>query len=118
VVSVSGITDLCDTALWADPVIVYDIRALTDDSVPAHWASASPVTWLDAGDPPTLLVHGAADNLVPVSQLFRLNQRSDATGATEQLVIFPGEDHYFSYEAFVNTVEATDLFLRERFPDR
>ncbi|MHC4947887.1 MAG: alpha/beta hydrolase fold domain-containing protein [Planctomycetota bacterium] len=34
--------------------------------------AASPVTWVDAGDPPMLIVHGTADRLVPVAQARRL----------------------------------------------
>jgi acetyl esterase/lipase len=54
--SLAGPTDLRPLA-WIEPELFPD-RVV-----------ASPVTWLDAGDPPTLVVLGDRDELVPLSQL-------------------------------------------------
>jgi acetyl esterase/lipase len=60
----------------------------------AAWHARSP-----AGGPqpphPTLLLHGDADQLVPVGQAHRLAARREAAGLPTKLVIYPGAPHGF-----------------------
>jgi acetyl esterase/lipase len=55
-------------------------------------ASVSPIRFADERDPPTLLVHGAADP-VPVSNSQRLVDRLRAVGAKADLEVIPGVSH-------------------------
>jgi len=48
---------------------------------------ASPLVHVSADDPPTLLVHGNADDRVPVDQALRLDAALDATGVDSTAVI-------------------------------
>jgi acetyl esterase/lipase len=54
---------------------------------------ASPTTYVDARDPPMLVIHGAADKLVAPAQSTELHERLLAAGVQSHLVMIPGVDH-------------------------
>lgn len=58
-------------------------------------AANSPIHFVDAGDPPTLIISGDADKGVPVSQSETLHAALDKAGVENQLKIMPGADHDF-----------------------
>ncbi|HEY6295127.1 MAG TPA: prolyl oligopeptidase family serine peptidase [Streptosporangiaceae bacterium] len=62
-------------------------------SVPDLARQASPVTHASAAAPPVLLMHGAADDLVPPAQSTRLAQALQAAGAAVELELVPGATH-------------------------
>jgi len=62
-------------------------------AVPGNYVAASPVDQVSSGDPPTFLVHGAKDPLVPVSQSEELAAVLTDAGVRNQLVVIPGGGH-------------------------
>jgi acetyl esterase/lipase len=58
-------------------------------------AKASPVTFVDAKDPPFLLVHGDQDRTVPVGQSREMFERLKAAGVKADYKELPGYDHSF-----------------------
>lgn len=54
---------------------------------------ASPITWVDADDPPVLLVHGAADRVVPVVQSFSLFETLRDVGVDVEYFTIPNRPH-------------------------
>jgi len=44
------------------------------------YAEASPVNYLDKNDPPTLILHGTSDRLVPIGQSDNLKEKLDSLG--------------------------------------
>ncbi len=58
-------------------------------------AAVSPLTYLDAKDPPFLLIHGDSDKVVPVAQSLEAYDRMKATGVPVEKIVFPGIDHSF-----------------------
>lgn len=60
---------------------------------PATLTNASPVSHASAGDPPFLLVHGTADEVVPYSQSVELARRLKAAGVAAELVSVTGGTH-------------------------
>ena len=54
---------------------------------------ASPVAYVDADDPPVLLIHGGADPLVPLSQPQRLIRVMSGAGATAELHMIEDAGH-------------------------
>ena len=59
-------------------------------------AVSSPLPLVGPGAPPTLLVHGDADTVVPLEQSVRLHEALQAAGASSRLVVVPGADHGFT----------------------
>lgn len=58
-------------------------------------ASISPIHFVDAADPPTLIISGGADRGVPISQSETMHAALDEAGVENQLEIFPDADHDF-----------------------
>jgi acetyl esterase/lipase len=59
----------------------------------ALWAEASPQTHVSAKTPPTLLIHGDADDLVPYSQSAGYEAALRAAGVPTTLLTVPGGKH-------------------------
>ena len=86
-----------------------DLLALPDDNKPtvakflyatpeedrAKWQFASPVNHIRSKGPAILLLHGAADDSVPVSQSLDFAKRYRAAGNSAEVHIFPTAPHAF-----------------------
>ena len=64
-------------------------------AVPDLAREASPVTHASAAAPPVLLMHGAADALVPPAQSERLAKKLAAAGSAVELELVPGASHFW-----------------------
>lgn len=66
-----------------------------DDSeaLRARYREASPITWVDADSPPTLLVHGGRDELVFPRQTERLAERLEAARVPHFALMLPWATH-------------------------
>jgi dipeptidyl aminopeptidase/acylaminoacyl peptidase len=47
---------------------------------PELYREASPIQYLDKNDPPTMIIHGTSDELVPISQSDMLKSKLDSLG--------------------------------------
>jgi acetyl esterase/lipase len=65
----------------------------TSDRTAALMAQASPVTYINAGDPPILTFHGTKDQLVPFDQATTLQAALEKAGVTHKLVPLEGGGH-------------------------
>ncbi|HLK76765.1 MAG TPA: alpha/beta hydrolase [Streptosporangiaceae bacterium] len=84
-------------------------------SVPDLARQASPVTHAHPGVPPVLLVHGAADDLVPAAQSVRLAEALRRAGAQVELELVPGASHFWKGAGDVAAIIARSIgFLRAR----
>jgi Esterase/lipase len=69
---------------------------------PDLYREASPMTFLDKSDPPTLILHGTADNLVPISQSDSLKAQLDRLGIPNVYCRVPGWPHTMDLAQRVN----------------
>lgn len=84
-----------------------DLRRMTgpSDRFPAldfpndQAAAISPILFVDAKDPATLIVHGDADELVPLSSGQSIYDALKKAGARTELVVIKGGDHGFRNDA-------------------
>ena len=53
----------------------------------------SPIGYVKSNMPPTLIIHGDADRLVPLYQAQLFKKRAEAVGAPVQLIVREGKDH-------------------------
>ena len=58
-------------------------------------ASVSPILSVDSADPPTLIMLGDADTVVPPAQGQAMHEALDKAGVENVLKVFPGADHDF-----------------------
>jgi len=89
----------------------------------ALYAAASPVTQVGANSPPTLLIHGDADKVVPYEQSIAMQSALRNAGAPTKLVTVPGGEHGADFGGgshpewpnyFAETVGWFDKYLRGR----
>jgi dipeptidyl aminopeptidase/acylaminoacyl peptidase len=93
VVSLAGVCDLARAARTnTGEGAVPDLLGGMPDDVPERYAVASPAALVPLGVP-TLLVHGDADDRVPVEQSRRYAARARAAGDDVELVELPGVGH-------------------------
>lgn len=89
----------------------------TPVSDPERYALLSPVTYIDAQSPPTLIVQGQRDTGVQASISTDLAARLDAAGVANELLLLPATEHGFDavFGAFASQIarERVDAFLRE-----
>ena len=62
---------------------------------PDRYARVSSDSYITAGAPPTLILVGEADHLVPVDGTYRFADRAGAAGVEVELVAVPYADHVF-----------------------
>ena len=80
----------------------------------------SPIYFVTSQLPPTLIIHGAADTVVPLQQAEAFVQRAKAVGATNvQLITRPGKGHgwgdfWRSSEDVTAFANWFDRYLRNR----
>ena len=68
------------------------------DFAPEKAAGISPLLFVSEDDPPTLLVHGDADQLVPLSNSERIKAAFDEAEVTSKLIVIEGAAHGFRGE--------------------
>jgi alpha-L-fucosidase 2 len=95
VAGVIGFYGIYDVPLWIRQrgEVPRNIASYLPDVQPATLRAASPVEYITSGSPPILLVHGSADNGVPVAQSERLCAAAKANGVPCELMIVDGAPH-------------------------
>jgi acetyl esterase/lipase len=93
VISGAGPQDL--TTLPEVDVIV-EFLGGTPDEVPEHYVMASPISHVDASEPPFLFVHGTGDVFVKLEQSERMRDALESAGNTAQVLALQGGGHLFN----------------------
>lgn len=70
--------------------------SLADPVVLKRAPRASPLTYIDRGEPPFLVIHGEADNMVPISQSEMLATALRNAGVSVTFIRLPGVGHGFA----------------------
>ncbi len=102
-----------------------DLRRLTgpNDRFPAlnfdqeKAAAISPILHADAGDPPTLLIHGDADDLVDISNSEIMHAEFQKQGVKTDFITIPGAGHGFRGEDAQQAGAATLAWFEEHLLD-
>ena len=79
VVDIYGPTDLTTEYSRNHPLVTSFITRSFEEA-PDLYMEASPIQYLDKNDPPTMILHGTSDDLVPISQSDQLKARLDSLG--------------------------------------
>jgi len=79
--------------------------------------AASPLTYVRAGLPPVISIHGDADPLVPYQHSVRLQDALQKAGVVDELVTIPGGGHgNFSVDQWQRAYAAVEKFLAANVP--
>jgi acetyl esterase/lipase len=101
--------DLPDAAVKILDDFLGDKRA----NVPEQVRLASPITYVDANDAPTLIFHGTKDPLVPVTQAWIMANRMTDAGMPGRIELIVGAGHGWLDENFQRTLDASFDFLEQ-----
>ena len=100
VVSLAGVVDLVRSAKSTEPGggvelrrAIEDFLAATPDQSPSRYAMASPTSLLPIGVP-QLILHGTADDRVPLQQSHDYAAAASAAGDPTELLELDGVDHF------------------------
>lgn len=80
---------------------------------PADAESVSPIHFASADDPPTLLIHGDQDELVPILHSERMESALDEAGVANEFIVIEGAAHGFRGEDGRAAAQATVDFFRQ-----
>ncbi|WP_112662250.1 dienelactone hydrolase family protein [Microvirga flavescens] len=67
--------------------------------------------------PPTLILHGALDAVVPVANAYALDALLTRRAVTHDIHIYPGQGHGFRGKAQADAIQRVIAFLRTHMPD-
>jgi acetyl esterase/lipase len=82
-----------DMTLLPQVDVVTEFVGGTQDDVPELYAAASPITYVAAGAPPFLFIHGTDDWFVDIEHSQRMQSALDDVGTTSKLLSIPGGGH-------------------------
>ena len=108
VVNIYGPVDLTTPYARNQPLVKNFLGHSFEDS-PELYKYASPVTWLHDSCPPTLILHGTSDNLVPVSQADMLKEKLDSLGIPVEYYRLPFWPHAMDVAKRVNDFAAKQM---------
>lgn len=108
------------------PPVELAMRSLSDAigqlmgpaAAPADYQAASPVTYAHSDFPPTMLIHGTKDELVPWRASLQMYEALDRAGAQAELHLYSGLPHAFdANSAYSRTIsDLIHLFLQRNMP--
>lgn len=119
VVDLFGPTDMTDLYNHpASPLVPSSAIALivgaTPSSNPALYQQSSPINFVNAQSPPTILFHGGLDPLVSPSQSIALSNALQAAGVAQQYIFYPTEFHGWTSPNLTDTFDKIAEFLRNK----
>ena len=121
VVDYFGPTDLLDIYEnpWHPllPMALQVLTGSTPEANPDIYIQSSPISFVDAQSPPTLIMHGTADTVVLISQSQKLDQALKAAGVPHEFATFQGETHgWWQATNMSRSFDHIVAFLKEYLP--
>lgn len=114
-VSFYGPVDLPRLFVNSDPSIPWTLKNITNATLqtnPTIFTESSPINYVTSAAPPTLLLHGDADTLIPLEQATMLHEKLDGLGVRNNLVIYPGEGHGWEGDNLTDSFNKVELFIK------
>jgi Esterase/lipase len=96
------------------PKLIREFLGGTEAEKRDAYKAASPVTYVDKDDAPTLIYHGMKDRLVPFAQAEKMAEVMDRAGMPGRVELLLNADHGWGGAELTRTVEGTAAFLAEQ----
>ncbi len=94
-------------------ILLGQLTGSTPSGNPAAYDEQSPVNFVDTQVPPTIILHGGADTVVPVSQALLLTHKLDSVHATYQYITYPQEGHGWVGNNLEDSFDKITTFLNQ-----
>ena len=80
-------------------------------------SDASPVHNISKGSPPTIILTGTKDKIVPVETIMNYKKIMESVGSRCDVILYDGAEHAFFNrgEDFIDTVLKSDIFLKSNW---
>jgi acetyl esterase/lipase len=116
VVDFFGPVDLEDmynhpASVFAPPAAVAAVIGGTPASNPGIYQQSSPLNFVTAQSPPTIIFQGGVDPLVAPSQAVALDAKLQAMGVVHQYIFYPTESHGWVGANLTHSFNAIQVFL-------
>ncbi len=116
VVDFFGPTDLVDmynnpASIFAPPAALAAVAGAIPTTNLALYQQSSPITFVTAQSPPTIILQGGADILVSPSQSVALKNKLQSFGVIHQYVLYPGENHGWTGANLTDSFDKIAVFL-------
>lgn len=117
VVDLFGPTDMAwmfnshPAASLIQPVIV-NVMGSTPTANATAYTNGSPINFVSATTPPTIIFHGTNDELVPISESVKLQAKLTLNGVSNQYVIYNGEAHGWVGANLTDTYNRAIAFIK------
>jgi acetyl esterase/lipase len=101
-----------DALILFNPVFDNGPGGYGHDRVTDYWQDFSPLHNIDKSMPPTLVMLGTKDVLVPVSAAEKYKARMEESGLRCDLILYEGQPHgFFNKDKYSETMSETEAFL-------
>lgn len=94
-------------------VLGYEPGTPAGEMDPEKKKSVSPITYVSKDDPPILLVHGDADDIVPIRHARDLDARMKQSGARSELFVVEGGRHNVAGAGEAKVIDRSTAFVKE-----
>ena len=116
VVDFFGPTDLVDmynnpASIFAPPAALAAVVGATPSTNLTLYQQSSPINFVTAQCPPTIILQGGVDVLVSPSQSATLNNKLQTLGVIHQYVFYPTENHGWTGPNLVDSFDKITVFL-------
>lgn len=102
IVNLYGPTDLTTDIATSNGAVIQFLGGRKFDQEPKLYEFASPITHVSKDDPPTLILHGSIDSVVPIGQADLLAAKLKETGVSFDYDRIEGWPHTMDLDAAVN----------------
>ena len=96
---------------FTQPIIVNVVGGTPTTNATAY-TNASPINFATATVPPTIIFHGTADPIVPISESQKLQTKLQTMGVTNQYVTYTGEGHGWVGTNLTDTYNKSVAFIK------
>ena len=109
----ADITDMYNNpaSILAPPAAIAAVVGATPASNPALYQQSSPINFVTAQSPPTIILQGGADVLVSPSQSVALHTKLQTMGVVNQYVFYPTENHGWVGADLTDSFDKIQAFL-------
>ena len=92
-------------------LILFNATGKTYDQDAELFIRSSPIDFVTKNSPPTIILQGGADELVPASQSAELDSKLEENNVAHELVLYPGEGHGWSGTTLADSFEKIKKFI-------
>ncbi len=93
------------------PLLLNAVTGATPTTNSSLYTASSPINFVTAQSPPTIILHGGADIIVPPAQSVLLNVKLSVSGVTREYVVYPTEGHGWFGSNLTDSFNKIQAFL-------